>query len=128
MQEKLGASPEVAEGIYHLQPAPPLDAPSSKNFVEAMGAPEDTVFLFAGNIHGQVRVAALAMEHARTVKATVWAPSIRAVYNPPGENVDDVGRALAMVRAGRKIKVVGAGRAASSTTRATRWTEPSCSR
>lgn len=34
---------EVAEGIHHLQPAPPLDVPSYKKFVKAMGQPEDTV-------------------------------------------------------------------------------------
>ncbi len=102
-------SPEVAEGIHHIQPAPPLNSASYKKFVKAMGAPEGTIFLFAGNMHDQVCVTALAMEHAKSTQATVWAKSIRAVCNPPGEEVDDVAEALAMVRAGRKINFVGAG-------------------
>ena len=34
---------------------------------------------------------------------------MRAVCNPPGETVDDVARALDMVRKGAKIDFVGAG-------------------
>jgi branched-chain amino acid transport system substrate-binding protein len=102
-------TPEVAEGIHHLQPAPPMDSAAYKKFVKLMGAPEGTVFLFAGNTHDQVCVTALAMEHARSSEAAVWAKSIREVCNPPGEEVDDILRALAMVRDGKKINFVGAG-------------------
>ncbi|WP_375456351.1 ABC transporter substrate-binding protein [uncultured Methylobacterium sp.] len=102
-------SPEVAEGIHHLQPAPPLNGASYKRFVSAMGAPEGTVFLFAGNMYDQVCVTALAMEHAGSTEAPVWAKSIRPVCNPPGEAVDDVVKALALVRLGRDIDFVGAG-------------------
>ncbi len=102
-------SPEVAEGIHHIQPAPPLDSAAYKKFVKLMGAPEGTAFLFAGNTHDQVCVTALAMEHAKTQEAVVWAKSIREVCNPPGEEVDDIVRALEMVRAGKKINFVGAG-------------------
>lgn len=102
-------TPEVAEGIHHLQPAPPLDSAAYKKFVKLMGAPEGTAFLFAGNTHDQVCVTALAMEHAKTQEAAVWAKSIREVCNPPGEEVDDILKALEMVRAGKKINFVGAG-------------------
>lgn len=102
-------SPEVAEGIHHLQPAPPMDSAAYKKFVKLMGAPEGTVFLFAGNTHDQVCVAALAMEHAKSSEGAVWAKSIREVCNPPGEEVDDILAALQMVRAGKKINFVGAG-------------------
>jgi branched-chain amino acid transport system substrate-binding protein len=102
-------SPEVAEGIHHIQPAPPLDSAAYKKFVKLMGAPEGTAFLFAGNTHDQVCVTALAMEHAKTSEAVVWAKSIREVCNPPGEEVDDILRALEMVRADKKINFVGAG-------------------
>lgn len=101
--------PEVAEGIYHLQPAPPLDTPSYKKFVKEMGAPAGTVFLFAGNAHDQICVTALAMEHAKSSDALVWAKSIPEVCNPPGEEVDDVVKGLELIRAGKKIKFVGAG-------------------
>jgi branched-chain amino acid transport system substrate-binding protein len=102
-------APEVAEGIHHLQPAPPMDSAAYKKFVKLMGAPEGTVFLFAGNTHDQVCVTALAMEHAKSAEAAAWAKSIREVCNPPGEEVDDILRALEMVRAGKKINFVGAG-------------------
>ena len=100
---------EVAEGIHHLQPAPPLESAAYKKFVKLMGAPEGTAFLFAGNTHDQVCVTALAMEHAKSSEAAVWVKSIREVCNPPGEEVDDILRALDMVRAGKKINFVGAG-------------------
>jgi branched-chain amino acid transport system substrate-binding protein len=100
---------EVAEGIHHLQPAPPLDSAAYKKFVNLMGAPEGTAFLFAGNTHDQICVMALAMEHAKSSVGAVWARSIREVCNPPGEPVDDVLLALKMVRQGKKINFVGAG-------------------
>lgn len=102
-------TPEVAEGIHHLQPAPPMDSAAYKKFVKLMGAPEGTAFLFAGNTHDMVCVTALAMEHAKSSDAAVWAKSIREVTNPPGEEVDDILTALDMVRAGKKINFVGAG-------------------
>src|SRR5258708_27830230 len=43
-----GVTPEVAEGIHHLQPAPPVDSAAYKKFVKLMVAPEGTAFLFAG--------------------------------------------------------------------------------
>lgn len=100
--------PEVGEGIYHLQPSPSLDSPAYAKFVKEMGAPEGTVFLFAGNAYDQVCVAALAMEHAKSQDSAVWAKSIREVCNPPGEEVDDILKALEMVRAGKKINFLGA--------------------
>jgi branched-chain amino acid transport system substrate-binding protein len=100
---------EVAEGIHHLQPGPPLDSASYKKFVKEMGAPEGTVFLFAGNAHDQICATALAMEHAKSSDASVWSKSIPTVCNPPGEEVDDILKALEMVRAGKKINFVGAG-------------------
>ncbi|MEP9355813.1 ABC transporter substrate-binding protein [Xanthobacter sp. KR7-65] len=101
--------PEVANGIYHLQPAPPLDAPAYKKFVKEMGAAPGTVFLFAGNAHDQICATALAMEHAKSSEAKVWAKSVFEVCNPPGEEVDDVVKGLELIRAGKKIKFVGAG-------------------
>lgn len=100
---------EVSEGIHHLQPGPPLQSDSYKKFVKEMGAPEGTVFLFAGNTHDQVCVTALAMEHAKSQDAAVWSKSIREVCNPPGDEVDDIVKALEMVRAGKKVNFVGAG-------------------
>lgn len=100
---------EVAEGIHHLQPAPPLDSPSYKKFVKLMGAPEGSIFLFAGNAHDQICTIALAMEKAKSTDAMVWSKAIPDVCNPPGEQVDDVVKALTLVRDGKDIDFVGAG-------------------
>jgi branched-chain amino acid transport system substrate-binding protein len=100
---------EVAEGIHHLQPAPPLDTPSYKKFVRLMGAPDDAVFLFAGNAHDQICTVALAIEKAKSQDAALWSKAIPEVCNPPGEQVDDIVKALEMIRAGKKIDFVGAG-------------------
>ena len=100
--------PEAAEGIYHLQPSPSLESPAYAKFVKAMGAPEGSVFLFAGNAWDQICVTALAMEHAKTQEAAQWAKSIRAIANPPGEDVDDIVKALELVRGGKDINFIGA--------------------
>jgi hypothetical protein len=47
--------PDVAEGIEHFQPAPPLGSPSYKKFQKLMGATdENALYLFAGNTHDQI--------------------------------------------------------------------------
>ncbi len=104
-----GVGEQIAEGIHHLQPAPPLETASYKRFVRLMGAPADTVYLFAGNAHDQVCTIAMAMEKARTQAAKVWTQAIPEVCNPPGRQVDDVVEALRLIRAGEDIDFVGAG-------------------
>ncbi|PKP85598.1 MAG: amino acid ABC transporter substrate-binding protein [Alphaproteobacteria bacterium HGW-Alphaproteobacteria-2] len=105
--ENVGA--ELAEGIHHFQPAPPLDSPNYKRFVREMGAPEDTIFLFAGNAYDQLSVAALAIEKAGTTEARQWTRVIPAVSNPPGTRVLDPVEALELVRRGEEIDFIGAG-------------------
>lgn len=105
--ESVGA--EVAEGIDHYQPAPPLKSPVYKKFIKDMGEPEDTVFLFAGNAFDQVWTAALAIEKAGTDESAVWTKSIPEIANPPGALVSDGIEALKMLRAGETIAYVGAG-------------------
>lgn len=105
--ENVGA--EVAEGIDHYQPAPPLNSPNYKKFVQAMGEPEGTIFLFAGNAFDQVWTAALAMEKAGTDESAVWTKMVPEVANPPGEMVGDGLEALKMIRDGADVAYVGAG-------------------
>lgn len=101
--------PEVAEGIDHYQPAPPLNSPNYKKFIKAMGEPADTIFLFAGNAFDQVWTAALAMEKAGTDVSAEWTKMIPEIANPPGELVGDGLEALKMIRGGKKVAYVGAG-------------------
>ncbi len=105
--ENVGA--EVAEGIDHYQPAPPLNSPNYKKFISAMGEPEDTIFLFAGNAFDQMWTAALAMEKAGTDESAVWTTMIPEVSNPPGAIVGDGLEALKLIRAGTKVAYAGAG-------------------
>jgi branched-chain amino acid transport system substrate-binding protein len=101
--------PQLAEGIEHFQPAPPLDTPGYKSFLKLMGAEEDKIYFFAGNTHDQVCTLALAMEKAKSAEPLVYTKAIREVCNPPGEIVADEVRALELVRSGSKINFEGAG-------------------
>jgi branched-chain amino acid transport system substrate-binding protein len=102
--------PDVAEGIEHFQPSPPLGTPNYKRFQKLMGAAdENALYLFAGNTHDQVCTLALAMEKAKSVDSLVYTKDIPAVCNPPGDKVDEELAALKAVRAGTKINFVGAG-------------------
>jgi branched-chain amino acid transport system substrate-binding protein len=103
------AGPQLAEGIEHFQPAPPLGTPSYKRFLKLMGAGEDKIFFFAGNTHDQVCVLALAMEKAKSADPLAYTKAIREVCNPPGEIVADELKALELVRSGVKINFEGAG-------------------
>jgi branched-chain amino acid transport system substrate-binding protein len=103
------AGPQLAEGIEHFQPAPPLGTPGYKRFLKLMGAEDDRIYFFAGNTHDQVCVLALAMEKAKSADPLVYSKAIREVCNPPGEIVDDELRALKLVRSGAKINFEGAG-------------------
>ena len=88
---------------------PDPSASGYKKFVKLMGAPEDKIFLFAPDAHDQIAVAALAMEKAKSPVAAEWSKQIISVSNGPGESVDDVVDALALVRAGKPVNFNGAG-------------------
>mgnify|MGYP001178212303 CR=1 FL=1 len=74
-----------------------------------MGADENALFLFAGNTHDQVCTLAMAMEKTKSTDPLVYTKAIRDVCNPPGQEVDTIGEALKLVRAGTDINFVGAG-------------------
>ena len=101
--------PDVAEGIEHFQPAPPLGSPNYARFQKLMGADENALFLFAGNTHDQICTLALAMEKTKSTDSPVYTKAIRDICNGPGQKVDDVVEALKLVRAGTKIDFLGAG-------------------
>lgn len=100
---------DVAEGIHHLQPAPPFESDAYKSFVSRMGAPEGSIFLFAGNAHDQLCVTALAMEKAGSTDPALWSKAIPEIANPPGIETADILEALELVRAGEEINFIGAG-------------------
>jgi len=100
---------DVAEGIEHFQPSPPLGSPNYARFQKLMGADANALFLFAGNTHDQICTLALAMEKTKSTDPLVYTKVIRELCNGPGQKVDDVVEALKLVRAGTKIDFVGAG-------------------
>lgn len=100
---------DVAEGIEHFQPAPPLGSPNYKRFQKLMGADENALFLFAGNTHDQICTLALAMEKTKSTDSPTYTKVIREICNPPGQKVEDVLDALKLVREGKDIDFVGAG-------------------
>lgn len=99
----------AAEGIHHFQPMPDPSSAGYKKFLKLMGAADDKIFLFAPDAHDQIAVAALAMEKAKSPVAAEWSKQIISVSNGPGENVDDVVDALALIRAGKPVNFNGAG-------------------
>ena len=101
--------PQLAEGIEHFQPAPPLESASYKRFVKLMGGGENTIYFFAGNTHDQLCVLALAMEKTKSTDPLVYTKAIREVCNPPGTVVSDELDALSKIRSGAKINFEGAG-------------------
>jgi len=105
--ESVGA--EVAEGISHFQPAPPIDSAAYKRFLTEMGEPEDAVLLFAGNAYDQVAMTALAIQKAGTADGKIWTKEIMSLANPPGTRVVDPLEALDLVKKGQAIDFIGAG-------------------
>lgn len=100
---------EVAEGINHLQPTPPVDSSAYKKFLKLMGEPDGKLFLFACNTYDQVAVLSMCIEAAKTDVSANWIKSIRAITNGPGETVDNPIDGLKAIRAGKKVNYTGAG-------------------
>lgn len=102
---------DVAEGIHHFQPTPPTGTEAYKRFLELMGAPSGTLFLFAANTFDEVITLSLAIEKAGSTDPSMVAAALVQIANPPGKEVSDPAEAMAAIRAGKKINYTGAGSA-----------------
>ncbi len=100
---------EVAEGINHLQPIPPVDAPAYKKFLSLMGEPEDKLFLFACNTYDQIAMLAMAIEKARSASSPEFVKQFLPIANGPGQSVDNPIDGLKLIRAGKLVNYTGAG-------------------
>ncbi len=100
---------EVAEGINHLQPTPPVDTTAYKRFLRLMGEPDGRIFLFACNTYDQIAMLAMMIERAKTTDSSELAKHILAVANGPGQSVDDPVAGLRLIREGKAINYTGAG-------------------
>lgn len=104
-----GVGLEVAEGVNHLQPTPPIESGAYKKFLRLMGEPDGKLFLFACNTYDQVGVLAMCIEKARSATSSIWVKELRRITNGPGEAVDNPIDGLKAVRAGKEINYSGAG-------------------
>lgn len=100
---------EVAEGINHLQPIPPLKSPAYGKFLNLMGEPEGKLFLFACNTYDQIAMLAMAMERARSASSLEFAKQFLPIANGPGQAVDSPIEGLKLIRAGKPVNYTGAG-------------------
>jgi branched-chain amino acid transport system substrate-binding protein/neutral amino acid transport system substrate-binding protein len=64
--------------------------------------------IYCENSYDALAVVALAMEHAENATGRDIADSIRAVSNPPGDEVSDLKEALELIREGKDIDYQGA--------------------
>ncbi len=101
--------PEVAEGINHLQPIPPVSSPAYKRFLSLMGEPEGKLFLFACNTYDQISMIAMAMEKARSTASPEFVKQFPPIANGPGETVYNAVDGLKLIRAGKLVNFSGAG-------------------
>jgi branched-chain amino acid transport system substrate-binding protein len=100
---------EVAEGINHLQPTPPVNSPAYKQFLKLMGEPEGKLFLFACNTYDQVAVLSMCIEASKTDVSADWVKNIRNITNGPGDTVSNPIDGLKAIRSGKRLNYSGAG-------------------
>lgn len=105
--ENVGA--QVAEGITHLQPTPPVGSLGYKRFIKLMGETDDRVFLFACNTYDQIAMIAMAIEKAKSTTSSEFLVQFPAISNGPGEAVFNPVDGLKAIRAGKAINYSGAG-------------------
>ena len=104
-----GVGNDVAEGINHLQPTPPVGSPAYKGFLKLMGEPDGKLFLFACNTYDQVAVLSMCIEAGKTDVSAEWVKKIRAITNGPGATVTNPIDGLKAIRAGKTVNYSGAG-------------------
>lgn len=100
---------EVAEGINHLQPMPPVNSPAYRKFLTLMGEPEGKLFLFACNTYDQIAMLAMAMEKAKSTSSPDFVKQFLPIANGPGQSVDNPIEGLQLIRGGKPINYTGAG-------------------
>jgi neutral amino acid transport system substrate-binding protein len=64
--------------------------------------------LYCSNSYDAMALVALAMEEAKSIKGSDVRDHLRSVANPPGIEVSDIGKALNLIREGKKINYQGA--------------------
>jgi ABC-type branched-subunit amino acid transport system substrate-binding protein len=99
----------IIAGIKGTAPDPRKAGPAYETFKEAfVNAYGEDPTTFSSNTYDAAAVIALAIEKAGRADGIAIRDNIRAVANPPGEDVTDIGRALELIREGKDINYQGA--------------------
>jgi len=99
----------IIAGFKGTAPDPTVTGPAYQTFNDAYMAKygiETTTF--TANTYDAAAVIALAIEKAGSVDGTAIRDNIRAVANPPGVEVTDIGEGLMLIREGKEINYQGA--------------------
>jgi neutral amino acid transport system substrate-binding protein len=99
----------IIAGFKGTAPDPTLTGPAYQKFNDAYMAKYGTeTTTFTANTYDAAAVIALAIEKAGSVDGTAIRDNIRAVANPPGVEVTDIGEGLMLIREGKDINYQGA--------------------
>ncbi|HUW67069.1 MAG TPA: ABC transporter substrate-binding protein [Candidatus Nanoarchaeia archaeon] len=99
----------IIAGFKGTAPDPTVTGPAYQTFNDAYMAKygiETTTF--TANTYDAAAVIALAIEKAGSVDGIAIRDNIRAVANPPGVEVTDIGEGLMLIREGKEINYQGA--------------------
>ncbi|MGV8175456.1 MAG: ABC transporter substrate-binding protein [Methanothrix sp.] len=99
----------IAAGLVGLTPDPSAGGQAYEQFRSAYAAEYGIdPGIYCSNSYDALAVVALAMEHAKNATGRDIADSIRAVSNPPGDEVSELKEALELIRDGIEINYQGA--------------------
>jgi branched-chain amino acid transport system substrate-binding protein len=102
-----GAGPEVAEGVWAIDPAPSFDAPAYKQFAAAV--PQADKNPYAPQSWDHLTMVGLALAAGRgEVSGAVVKDNLRSISNPPGTVVTSYEEGARLLRDGKKINYEGA--------------------
>jgi branched-chain amino acid transport system substrate-binding protein len=101
------ATPEVAEGIWSMDPAPSFDAPAYKLFSAAVPRADQNPY--APQSWDHMTLVALALAAGKgEASGTVIKDNLRAIANAPGAIVSSFEEGARLLREGKKINYEGA--------------------
>lgn len=99
----------IIAGLKGTTPDPRVAGPAYENFKQKYEAEyEKEVTTYCSNSYDAAVLVALAIEKAGEATGTAIKDAMREVANPPGEEVTNISKALALIRDGKDINYQGA--------------------
>jgi branched-chain amino acid transport system substrate-binding protein len=102
-----GASAEVAEGVWAIDPAPSFDSPAYKQFLAAVPTADKNPYAPQAWDHMTLVGLALAGGHGEA-SGTIIKDNLRTISNPPGTVVTSYEDGARLLHEGKKINYEGA--------------------